>query len=325
MAHDNNVADLDVDDEGIADMHSIVPSTISLRKSLLEYRIENGRTYHRYKDGKYNLPNDEKELDRLDLQHHLWLLALDDKLGMAPPCMEGAQVGRVLDVGTGSGIWVLDFGDEHPESEVFGIDLSPTLPIYVPPNVKFEVDDAEEEWTWSRPFSYIHSRVMTSSIGDWKLYLRRCFNHLEPGGWVELQEFDLFPRSDDGTLTPEHPLMRWCSLLLEASEKFGRPYVEVPLLKDLLIEVGFVDVSLSLCKWPTNTWPKDPKYKEIGTWHGENVSGGLEGFTMAPLTRALDWTPAEVEEFLVDVRENIQDRTIHAWWPAYCIVGRKPY
>lgn len=37
---------------------------------------------------------------------------------MAPPCMEGAQVGRVLDVGTGSGIWVLDFGDEHPESEV---------------------------------------------------------------------------------------------------------------------------------------------------------------------------------------------------------------
>ncbi|UQC80159.1 uncharacterized protein CLUP02_05641 [Colletotrichum lupini] len=294
MAHDNIITDLDVDDEGIADMHSIVPSSVSLRKSLLEYRTENGRTYHRYKDGstcfqasvppwktlsypaiEYNLPNDEKELDRLDLQHHLWLLALDDKLGMAPPCMEGAQVGRVLDVGTGSGIWVLDFGDEHPESEVYGIDLSPTLPIYVPPNVKFEVDDAEEDWTWSRPFSYIHSRVMTSSI-------------------------------DDGTLTPEHPLMRWCSLLLEASEKFGRPYVDIPPLKDLLVEVGFVDVSLSLCKWPTNTWPKDLKCKEIGMWHGENVSGGLEGFTMAALTRALKWTPTEVEDFLVDRKHSQQ-------------------
>ncbi|KXH45427.1 hypothetical protein CNYM01_00816 [Colletotrichum nymphaeae SA-01] len=250
------------------------------------------------------------------MAHHLWLLALDDRLGMAPPCMEGAQVGRVLDVGTGSGIWVLDFGDEHPESESHGHS--------VPPNVKFEVDDAEEEWTWSRPFSYIHSRVMTSSIGDWRLYLRRCFDHLESGGWIELQEFDLFPRSDDGTLKPEHPLIRWCSLLLEASEKFGRPYVSIPPLKDLLMDVGFVDVSLSLCKWPTNTWPKEPKYKEIGTWHGENVSGGLEGFTMAALTRALDWTPDEVEELLVEVRDNIKDRSIHAWWPAYCIVGRKP-
>lgn len=142
------------------------------------------------------------------------------------------------------------------------------------------------------------------------------YSNLEHGGWIELQEFDLFPRSDDGTLTPEHPLMRWCSLLLEASEKFGRPYVDIPPLKDLLVEVGFVDVSLSLCKWPTNTWPKDPKYKEIGMWHGENVSGGLEGFTMAALTRALKWTPTEVEDFLVDVRDNIQDRTIHAWWPA---------
>ncbi|GJC92194.1 methyltransferase domain-containing protein [Colletotrichum higginsianum] len=31
---------------------------------------------------------------------------------------DGAKVGRVLDVGTGTGIWALDFGDEHPEAEV---------------------------------------------------------------------------------------------------------------------------------------------------------------------------------------------------------------
>lgn len=47
----------------------------------------------------------------------MWLLVTDNNLGVAPPCQPGAKVGRVLDVGTGSGIWALDFGDEHPESE----------------------------------------------------------------------------------------------------------------------------------------------------------------------------------------------------------------
>lgn len=45
----------------------------------------------------------------------------------------------------------------------------------VPPNVTFEIDDVEEEWAYNEPFEYIHSRIMTSSIGDWPLYLRRCY------------------------------------------------------------------------------------------------------------------------------------------------------
>lgn len=31
----------------------------------------------------------------------------------------------VIDIGTGTGIWAIDFADEHPESEVIGTDLSP--------------------------------------------------------------------------------------------------------------------------------------------------------------------------------------------------------
>jgi ubiquinone/menaquinone biosynthesis C-methylase UbiE len=99
-----------------------------LRSSILDFRQENGRTYHAFRDGKYNLPNDDEENERLDLQHNLFLLTLDNKLGLSPPNLPGSKVKRVLDVGTGTGIWAIDFGDEHPEATVIGVDLSPSQP-----------------------------------------------------------------------------------------------------------------------------------------------------------------------------------------------------
>ncbi|KAE9578331.1 hypothetical protein CGMCC3_g5387 [Colletotrichum fructicola] len=130
-------ADEEPQDDSRSEMgSSIASSSTSLRSSLLDYRRENGRTYHRYKDGKYNFPNDERELDRLDLVHHLCLLTLDDRLGIAPPCREDAKAGRVLDVGTGTGIWAIHFGDDHPEADILGVDLSATQPGHVPPNVR---------------------------------------------------------------------------------------------------------------------------------------------------------------------------------------------
>ncbi|KAF6837105.1 methyltransferase domain-containing protein [Colletotrichum plurivorum] len=312
------------DDASSAFASSVASSRTSLRSSLLDYRQENGRTYHRYKEGKYALPNDEKENDRLDLQHQLWLLSLDDRLGVSPPCKEGAKVGRVLDVGTGTGIWALNFADEHPEAEVIGNDLSAVVPGFVPPNVTFEVDDVEDEWLFSRPFDFIHSRVMTSSINDWPLYLRRCYENLTPGGYIELQEVDLFLGSDDGTLKPDSALSKFCDLLYEASVKFGRPFMRIPSLTGLLEDAGFVDVTIDRYKWPLNTWPKDPKYKELGIWEHENVMAGLEAFALAPLTRAHGWTQMEVQVFLIEVRKELRDRSIHAYSPAYCIIGRKP-
>ena len=38
---------------------------------------------------------------------------------------------RVLDVGTGTGIWAIDFADDFPDTTVFGTDLSPTQPDLV--------------------------------------------------------------------------------------------------------------------------------------------------------------------------------------------------
>jgi hypothetical protein len=66
----------------------------------------------------------------------------------------------------------MDFADEHPSAVVLGTDLSPIQPTWVPPNLKFEVDDCEAEWTYpDNHFDYIHIRTLTGCIKDWnRLY-----------------------------------------------------------------------------------------------------------------------------------------------------------
>lgn len=50
----------------------------------------------------------QSEQERLDLQHQLFLLTFDNKLSLVPT--EGRQLHNVLDIGTGTGIWAIDFG-----------------------------------------------------------------------------------------------------------------------------------------------------------------------------------------------------------------------
>ncbi|KAK1709573.1 methyltransferase domain-containing protein [Colletotrichum lupini] len=303
---------------------SVASSSMSATSSIFGFRIENGRTYHKYKDGKYNLPNDERETERLDLQHTLFRLTFGDRLGTAPPSDPGSNVGRVLDVGTGSGIWAIDYGDEHPQSEVRGIDLSAAQPTFTPKNVKFLIDDLEEPWTYSRPFDYIHSRMMNSSIRDWREYIRNCYDNLNPGGYLELNEIDVKLLSDDGTLKPEHSISRTVEMLQEASELFGRPYQDPRALKSVLMETGFTGVMMQHFKWPTNSWPKEPRHKELGVWNNENLTQGWEAICMAPLTRALRWTKNEVLVLMAENRRDFCDRNIHAYFSIWSIYGRKP-
>ncbi|KAL1989718.1 hypothetical protein VTN49DRAFT_6915 [Thermomyces lanuginosus] len=254
----------------------------SLTSSALDYRHENGRRYHRYRDGSYLLPNDEPESDRLDMVHEMCLVMLHRKLYLAP--IKKPQ--RVIDLGTGTGIWAIDFADQHPQAEVIGCDLSPTQPTLVPPNVKFLVDDIEADWAYERnPFDFIHARFLALSIKDFGKLIKQCYRSVKPGGWVEFQDWDGYPVSPDGSLEGT-ALQRYYDEVYGAFEDAGYEIRPGPKLERWFQDAGFVNVHVEKFVLPYGIWPKDPYLKKVGAWNqAQGEATGFEGTALAALTR----------------------------------------
>jgi trans-aconitate methyltransferase len=142
-------------------------------------------------------------------------MVLRDRLCRAPL---PSQPRHVLDFGTGTGSWAIDFADQHPDSQVIGIDLSPIQPSSYPPNCRFFVDDVESAWTYNEKFDFVHGRAMGGSIKDWQSLLEQIYDNLTEDGWVELQEYEAVYRSDDDTRTRTPHLNLWQEKLNQACE-----------------------------------------------------------------------------------------------------------
>ena len=72
-------------------------------------------------------------------------------------------------------------GDLYPGASIVGVDLSPIQPEWVPPGVKFMVDDVESAWL--RPldhFDYIHGRHTVMAIKNWPQLMGRVFEYALP-------------------------------------------------------------------------------------------------------------------------------------------------
>ncbi|KZL75311.1 methyltransferase domain-containing protein [Colletotrichum tofieldiae] len=317
-------------------------ASTSLSNSVRDYVFENTRRYHKYMEGRYLMPNDEPEQEREDMKHAMCVNVMDGKLHCAP--LESPQ--KIIDIGTGTGIWAIDseflgysvlspihwltrpkVGDEFPEAEVVGIDLSPIQPTWIPPNVRFIVDDAEAEWVWpANSVDFVHARHMCMAIKNWTQLLAQTYHSLKPGGWVELQELRFHLQCDDGTMAgPEqYGFGRFVDLCMAGFRSFGIDPLAIEKNPELLRASGFENVVEKVWKVPIGTWPRDQKLKTIGLYNRSMLVDALQAVSMAPLTRGLKWSASEVEVFLIDVRKSLMDSSIHSYLTFHVVQGQKP-
>jgi len=197
----------------------------------------------------------------------------------------------------------------------------------VPPNCKFYVDDFESEWTFGpdEAFDFIHGRSLGGTIANYALLYQRILSNLNPGGWVEMQEFEAdYFSPDDPSLSKAPNCKRWAQLGNQASEILGRVFAVAGEQKQKMIDAGFEDVREKICKVPIGTWAKDPKLKMMGAYQREQVILSLESYVPGLLGRVLGWSTEECQILIAEATRELRDPKIHLYTAFRFIYGRKP-
>ncbi|RSL68843.1 hypothetical protein CEP53_002417 [Fusarium sp. AF-6] len=297
-------------------------STASVTSSILEYRTIHGRTYNSEQgNAQYWGSNDAPQRELMDVTHHILTLGLGNKLHLAP--LEKGKVQRAIDIGCGT---ASDFSDDYPDAEITGTDISPIQPSWVPPNLRFEIEDCTREWTFkSDSTDYIHMRWLMGSIRDWDFLSSEAFRVCKAGGWVESHEASSNVDSDDNTVDGNSAMGQWGKLFIEGSKKIGTSFtvVEDGTQRKALEKAGFINIQEFNFKNPIGGWSSDPIEKEMGPYTKYGLETDTEGFVLF-MAHTLGWSRDEIQLYIDQFRRELRSEKHHGYFKQKVVWGQKP-
>jgi Methyltransferase domain len=188
--------------------------------------------------------------------------------------------------------------------------------VRVAPNVEFLVDDAEDVWL-GKTYDYVHIRMLSGAIKDWPGLLAKAFNHLNPGGWIELTEFEVWLHSYNNNLHHAPDIQTWQEGLREAAAMIGRRFDVAVNLEDWVRQANFTDITQHKIIIPAAPWPKNKEMKTLGAYQLLNMLDAASSYGQAHFTRVLGWSADEYAVLSAKVRNQLKDRTLQLYSDLY--------
>ena len=279
----------------------------------------------------YGLPRDANETRRLNEQNQNLLRTfagyhIHPRVDTKKPAL------KVADISCGSGIWLCEVAQLHPQAECYGFDISAAQ--FPPPGeleqaglssrVQFHVRDAADTSgpgaAYEGIFDIVNIRLMhINLIGpQWEQAVKNAVAMLKPGGFLQWQDWD--PRT--ACLAQARPGVKHQAMseLFEGFKEWimTRDTAQTARIGEMMVAEGLVDVS-------RETYILDPEHDQLrgllGNLYevvGKVIRGNLVG------REGSKWTEERVakleSEVGAELKENAVFMVANAWW----YVGQKP-
>ncbi|KAG1170120.1 hypothetical protein G6F70_007919 [Rhizopus microsporus] len=134
------------------------------------------REFHSEDKSTYWLPKDEEEQKRL-------IANLDFEKGVT-----------ILDVGCGSGVWMMDMMHEYPNCTFYGCDIVNTVNRVLDlEKINFSYGNVVKGLPYpDNTFDFVHMRffVLALRIDEWPLAVKEVIRVTKPGGFIQLSDVD---------------------------------------------------------------------------------------------------------------------------------------
>ncbi|PKS09839.1 hypothetical protein jhhlp_004462 [Lomentospora prolificans] len=187
------------------------------------------------------------ETARLDFQHS-WFRKLTRNLLPKPisDYLSTVPSPKIADIGTGTGIWLVDLWSQLPPTSVLhGFDIDTAKfpsPDRLPANVKLQQANTLKPFAEERLGAYdlVHVRLLMYGLkkDEWEIVARNLLTLLKPGGWILWEETGYISWV---SLPPSRALSEILDYDIRFAQQVGRDITHPARLLEHVENAGFVE------------------------------------------------------------------------------------
>ena len=146
---------------------------------------------------------------------------------------------------------------------------------------------------------------------------------MKPGGWIEFQDLHMTIFCEDCTVPQDNPLVKVCTLTVEALKLLGFDSDFVYRIPHELEGAGFTNVQRKILKIPVGSWPEDKKDRYFGLMARE-VLDELPHVIASKLAQNLDLPQSDVNALVSEAESAYARPEHHIYMECAVVYAQKP-